>query len=199
MKRLFIFAILMIVSVASNVHAEDNVRISVVAQDTRQWKVEVALESESPSVYCGFQMDMLLPDGVIYQEGSLKAGDRISDYNIMLTQFSAENLRVLSYSPTQQSISAGTGNLFTLLLSRNDAPSGNESLVLKNIRFSDATGKETTAQGVAVDLSTGVLRVLPDEFSGRIYSLQGVCLEATSLSQLRPGIYIVNGRKVMVR
>ena len=165
MKRLFIYAILMIVSVASNVHAEDNVRISVVAQDTRQWKVEVTLESESPSVYCGFQMDMLLLDGVIYQEGSLKAGDRISDYNIMLTQFSAENLRVLSYSPTQQSISAGTGNLFTLLLSRNDAPSGNESLVLKNIRFSDATGKETTAQGVAVDLSTGVLRVLPDEFS----------------------------------
>ena len=77
MKRLFIYAILMIVSVASNVHAEDNVRISVVAQDTRQWKVEVTLESESPSVYCGFQMDMLLPDGVIYQEGSLKAGDRI--------------------------------------------------------------------------------------------------------------------------
>ncbi|MBQ1634518.1 MAG: hypothetical protein II050_07505, partial [Bacteroidaceae bacterium] len=61
------------------------------------------------------------------------------------------------------------------------------------------TGKETTAQGVAVDLSTGVLRVLSDEFSGRIYSLQGVCLEATSLSQLRPGIYIVNGRKVMAR
>ena len=72
-------------------------------------------------------------------------------------------------------------------------------MVLKNIRFSDATGKETTAQGVAVDLSTGVLRVLPDEFSGRIYSLQGVCVEATSLSQLRSGIYIVNGRKVMAR
>ncbi|MBO4641569.1 MAG: hypothetical protein J5661_01740 [Bacteroidaceae bacterium] len=199
MKRLFLYIILMMASVTGNLLAEENVRVSVTPQDTRQWQVAVALESNSPSVFCGFQMDLLLPTGVTYQEGTIKTGERTSDYRIMLTQLSAENLRVLSYSDSQKSIAAGSGNLFTLLLSGDESLTGKENLVLKNIRFSDAKGNETTIQGVSVDLSTGVCRILADEYAGRIYSLQGVCLEATSLSQLRAGIYIVNGRKVMVR
>lgn len=199
MKRLFLYAILMIASVTGKLLAEENVRVSVTPQDTRQWQVEVALESNSPSVFCAFQMDLLLPNGVTYQEGTIKTGERTSDYRIMLTQLSAENLRVLSYSDSQKNIAAGSGNLFTLQIFGDESLTGKESLVLKNIRFSDAKGEETTVQGLSVDLPTGVCRILADEDAGRIYSLQGVCLEATSLSALRPGIYIVNGRKVMVR
>ncbi|GEM_PF-6051458 len=183
----------------SNVMASEVVTLKADMDDTNTWMLSVGLEGEGPSSYCGFQMDVALPEGVSYREGSIEGSSRIEGFSLLVVPLANGVLRIVGYSPTQQSISEEAGTLFTLVLSSESKINPGDVAILKNIRFSDAVGTEVVLAKQSVELPASLESVMEDTASCPIYTLQGVRFTETDLRDLPSGVYIVRGRKIFVK
>lgn len=147
MKRFakYITAVVCLLMVsAGSLSAAEYVKATVTETEAgKAWEVNILLRNTSTN-YTAFQMDLSLPVGVNYNEGSLTPSSRLASHSVMASTLPDGTLRLLAYSSANVAISGlGEGSILTLKLTAEDAlVPGDYSVNISNIRFSLRTGVE---------------------------------------------------------
>lgn len=137
--------------------------------------------------YAGFQFDVKLPEGMTIEEVALN-NLRSADHVVSYTKLHNGDYRVVALSFSGTAFSGNEGELASIKIN------GNGSVVMKDVRF-----VTTDLQEVAFDVNTTGIEVVDYsqlENRNSVYDLQGRKVENRHLLQ---GIYIVNGKKIIVR
>ena len=168
-----------------------------------------------------YMMDIYLPEGF-----SISKKDDSDDFDIQIntektpghtvrvSQRTDGSYRIVGFSLTGIPIATGDGQLFTVTIEAPDSFGADSSDVegsIKNINIAAGTSGEpahyfpdvtfpieyTTLTGINVVETSDIY--LPTD----IFSLNGVCLKrqasAEDIENLAPGIYIIGGKKVIVK
>lgn len=199
MKKVFVIICACLASI--HAFAVDGISAKVNKIGGCEWQLFVSLNNDAGADYCAFQMDFVMPPSASSTYSSAVT-DRSEGYNLMFSNRGTDGLRVVGYSPNRSSIQGTDGEIFSF--SFNDAMTevsddAVKPIVVKNVRFSDVNGVETVMASISVDVETGVVTILDDEMLEPIYTLQGVRIPSASLRSLKPGMYVVNGRKYLVK
>lgn len=157
MKRLFqhITTMLLLLT-ASTGHLAAAEYVTAVFTETeagKAWDVDIRLRNTNTN-YTAFQMDLSLPDGVSYVEGSLTPSSRIATHSALASTLPDGKLRLLAYSATNTAITGvGENSILTLKLQADQALSpGNYPITISNILLSLRTGVERTLDDANVTL-----------------------------------------------
>ena len=129
---------------AGSLSAAEYVKATIVETEAgKAWEVNILLRNTSTN-YTAFQMDLSLPAGVSYSEGSLAASSRLASHSVLASALPDGTLRLVAYSSANVAISGlGEGSILTLKLTAEDAlVPGDYSVNISNIRFSLRTGVE---------------------------------------------------------
>ena len=163
----------LLMSSAGSLSAAEYVKATIVETEAgKAWDVNILLRNTSTN-YTAFQMDLSLPTGVNYSEGSLTPSSRLASHSVMASTLPDGTLRLLAYSSANVAISGlGEGSILTLKLVADPALTpGDYSVALSNIRFSLRTGVEKNFDDV-----TATLVASPDVVKSYqlIYMVDGV-------------------------
>lgn len=150
MKKIVLF-VLFILSVQTMVKAEDNISLAISRNNISQWTLEVSLDNPETS-YSGFQMDLVLPEGLVANVDNIKTTLRLLSLSVTANVLPDGNVRFVCYSSNKsRRINGKSGVLFTIALNSSAMLSaGSYSLRAKNVRFSNNT-VENVLPAVALD------------------------------------------------
>lgn len=157
MKRFakyFIAVVGWLMASAGSLSAAEYVKATIVETEAgKAWDVNILLRNTSTN-YTAFQMDLSLPTGVSYSEGSLTPSSRLASHSVMASTLPDGTLRLLAYSSANVAISGlGEGSILTLKLVADPALTpGDYSVALSNIRFSLRTGVEKNLDNATATL-----------------------------------------------
>ena len=163
----------------------------------------------------GFQFNLKLPEGMTFvteRDGAAVqtvalSGERLSStsFNLFSSLRNDGSLTVMAGSTTGQSAAGFDGEVCRVVVKVSPAmAAGDYVLTLKNIAISDDHAMSYTTSRVACTISvveqTAIREVSSDQLDGSpVYNLQGQRLSngQWSNSQIKNGLYIVNGQKVV--
>jgi len=137
----------------------DYVSVSITeVQPGESWQADIALANPASDNYTAFQMDITLPDGFSYKEGSAVAGARISATHDLVAAVHPDGfLRIATYAADNAAIHSSDGSdgpiasfQFTVT---DGATAGNHTLRIDNIRFSLRTGAEAALSAATAQFS----------------------------------------------
>jgi len=101
-------------------------------------KVNVTLSAAQTAT--AFQTDIKFDSLLSTQPESVLSGTIISESHIVKTSQTKDGIRVLAYSPTQESLNSRTGVAFSFVLDADSTFSSSADFVLSNIRVAAADG-----------------------------------------------------------
>lgn len=171
--------------------------------------VSVNMDNASKS-YCSFQFDIYLPNGMtiaLNKKGKpdVKLNeDRIEDHTLSVEQVEDSHYRFVCVTLSNSNFYENSGAILNLTVTAaSDMANGVYDGSLKNIVLVPSDGVKTTIDESAFSVtlgSTGINQVLLDSVAD-VYDLQGnkVRSNATDLNGLPNGVFIINGKKVVVR
>lgn len=171
--------------------------------------VSVNMDNASKS-YCSFQFDIYLPNGMtiaLNKKGKpdVKLNeDRIEDHTLSVEQVEDSHYRFVCVTLSNSNFYENSGAILNLTVTAaSDMANGVYDGSLKNIVLVPSDGVKTTIDESAFSVtlgSTGINQVLLDSVVD-VYDLQGnkVRSNATDLNGLPNGVFIINGKKVVVR
>lgn len=159
----------------------------------------------------GFQLNVEMPEGLSVVEGSVANAGRLAviDYNVRSSIKSSGTLGLIAvHSGTP--IPAGDGDIISFTVkAAADAVVGERTIKLTGIKIS-LESQNYTQSDVKVSAYIGnrpqnIDGPVQSAISAAVYSLHGrLLIEEGSIKEaltdrLRPGVYVVGGRKVMLR
>lgn len=149
MKKTFLLIISIVVALASGAQS-DGIVMNMAQDVAGNWLLTVELNNPSATAYSAFQMDLQAPDGLVFSDTTLAAGERASTLTLSTSATASGLQRVVGYAPrTLNTITGTSGTLFTITLTAPLAlAAGNYDIVAKNIRFSQRNGTETVLPGM---------------------------------------------------
>lgn len=143
-------------------------------------EVEVQLNCPATANYTAFQLDLSLPEGFSYEEGSFSKEMRLGGHTAAVAPVGVRGLRVVAYSAGNTAIAGTSGALFRFRMkAAEEVPSGNYTLAAGQSLFACRDGAEEAlpAAQVRFDYVSGVA---PQEYTvvyrvdGREYRRQQV-------------------------
>ncbi len=176
-------------------------------------QVKLSVRMRNASDIRGFQFDLYLPEGVTMANNAkaslssdrLAAGDA---HTLMADEMTDGAVRFLCSSMNDENFAVGDGEIATLTVNIADnIANGDYDVVVKNALMTETDiSKSYEADDIKSTLTvldqTGVETVTADDerCDGSIYTVGGqlVSKKATT-SQLRKGVYIRNGKKIVVK
>ncbi|MBQ6760366.1 MAG: hypothetical protein IJP47_02935 [Prevotella sp.] len=176
-------------------------------------QVELSVRMRNASDIRGFQFDLYLPEGVTMANDAkaslssdrLAAGDA---HTLMVNEVSDGAVRFLCSSMNDESFAGGDGEIATLTVNIADNVAiGDYDVVVKNALMTETDiSKSYEADNIKSTLTvldqTGVETVTADDErrDGSIYTVGGQLVgKKSTTSQLRKGVYIRNGKKIVVK
>lgn len=156
MKQLIYSLLALLYFLPQNIKAEASISASVTETEPRSsWLVTVALSNSAESNYTAFQMNVYLPDGFRYTDGSIAPGQSIPAHMVAAAQHPDGYLRITAYSATNLAIASGEKTLVSFQLTADPAtaPSGTHNLVFSHILFSQRNGIEAQLEDIATQLT----------------------------------------------
>ena len=153
----------------------------------------LALNLKNNTGYKALQMDVTLPAGVKITD-VIPAGNRIAGFNVMYEEISEGKYRVIFYSSESKNISLNEGPVAELINNKLavEAKISNIVMVTTDLR-------KMLLSDVDYKVPTGIDNVTLEESQNNvIYTLEGIRVNG-NISQLGKGIYIVNGKKMVIR
>ena len=176
-------------------------------------QVELSVRMKNASDIRGFQFDLYLPEGVTIANNAkaslssdrLAAGDA---HTLMADEMSDGAVRFLCSSMNDESFAGGDGEIATLTVNIADnVANGDYDVVVKNAIMTETDiSKSYEADDIKSTLTvldqTGVETVTANDErrDGTIYTVGGQLVgKKATTSQLRKGIYIRNGKKIVVK
>jgi len=154
--------------------------------------------------FTGLQGDVRPPEGV-HVSGVALAGSQTGDHTTSYAMVDDNTLRFVIYSLSLSDVNTGTG-LLNISLDCDDTFTSGEA-ISANILSVDRRGNSRNSGAFTTQMykaSVGIDNIINDSaISGDIYNLQGICLKRNAttddVNALHPGVYIINGRNVLVK
>ena len=176
-------------------------------------QVELSVRMRNASDIRGFQFDLYLPEGVSMANNAkaslssdrLAAGDA---HTLMVDEMTNGAVRFLCSSMNDESFAGGDGEIATLTVNIADnVANGDYDVVVKNALMTETDiSKSYEADNIKSTLTvldqTGVETVTANDErrDGTIYTVGGQLVgKKATTSQLRKGVYICNGKKIVVK
>ena len=150
----------------------------------------ISLCLNSRTRYTAFQFDLTLPEGADVQQALLSA--RKSGHQLVYNQVGERTYRFAAFSLNNAAFLQDEGSVINILAGNPDA----DDIVASNIHFVTANGYVQHFSNVQTTEATGIAEVLTGEtrHDDAVYNLSGMRVENPS-----KGIYIVNGKKVIIK
>ena len=173
--------------------------------------LEIPLLLTNVNTTAAVQGNILLPDGLSFVTKSngrldVKNNDaRAEDFTLSCALQDDASLTFAQYSGDGFTYEGNEGSLFTFKIkAADDAVAGTYDVVLRNVVLSiDGVGYEYSERTSKLTIlsSTGIDSLLTNGQPFDIYDLNGRKLyqQQTTLPHLQRGVYIINGRKVVVK
>ena len=185
---------------------------TIVLRDTTTLKNKtimypVYLNNEDP--VCSFQFDIILPDGItvansIGKNGKVKyeasiVTDRCTDHTLASNLLKGNRYRVVVFSLTNTDLEGTSGPVVNITLQADDTlKEGKLNLKMEGVVLATADEKEDypadSESTITVSTDTGINGITVDPSSVKIYDLQG-----RKVNKPTQGVYIVNGKKVVIK
>ena len=151
--------------------------------------------------YTAFQFDLYVPEGVYMMQMMLNA-QRKQKHQLLYNKVEEGHWRVAALSTSNRTFADNSGELLSFILAGN----ANGNVVVSNIHFFTPDGEDYAFYdiqmkvGVATDIQS-VDNSLQTTDNPDVYDLSGRKIENSKWSnrQLPKGIYIVNGKKVVIK
>ena len=191
----------------------DNVIYVENVSGSKNSQVELSVRMRNASDIRGFQFDLYLPEGVSVANNAkaLLSSDRLAAgdaHTLMADEMSDGAVRFLCSSMNDESFAGGDGEIVTLTVNiANNVANDDYDVVVKNAIMTETDiSKSYEADNIKSTLTvldqTGVETVTADNErrDGSIYTVGGQLVgKKSSTSQLRKGVYIRNGKKIVVK
>lgn len=209
MRKIMIISILLAIAgrmLGDNLHVADT---QLKAGEEKQINIELANPDRN---YAAFQFDLILPEGVkiaLNKKGKLNASlveERIDDHTMSLEELSEGHYRFLSFSMSNSEFYDSEGPLVnvTIKAEENVAPGALTATINEQVftakdgiqyDFSDVTFN------IMIEQASGIEEILVDDTCNDVYSIDGVLYkkDVVSPNELPQGVYIINGRKYVVK
>ena len=144
--------------------------------------------------YTGMQFDLRLPEGIeLADEGAETADNR---HGAWMQRRADGTYRIVCASMTNDMF--GEGEVLRLQVRQNAATGEDAEAVCENVVLSDVDAVRHEAASAAIDLksgdATGIMSATTSGEAASVYDLQG-----RRVSQPGQGLYIVNGKKVIIK
>ena len=176
-------------------------------------QVELSVRMRNASDIRGFQFDLYLPEGVTIANNAkaslstnrLAAGDA---HTLMADEMTDGAVRFLCSSMNDENFAGGDGEIATLTVNIADnVANGDYDVVVKNALMTETDiSKSYEADNIKSTLTvldqTGVETVTADDErrDSSIYTVGGQLVgKKSTMRQLRKGVYIRNGKKIVVK
>ena len=156
MKRVFslILCSMLLAPCSSLAASDDVITMSAECDDSGQWTLYVQLANPS-TVYSGFQMDFVLPDGITLNTESVATAARTGNLKIQAAIAANGLPRVVCYSSSKKNnITGTTGTIFSVQLDvDNEVGSGTYNILAKNVRLTTAAGLDIVMPNVSCEMT----------------------------------------------
>lgn len=164
---------------------------------------------ENRGKYCSFQFDILLPKGItvdstVNQSGKVRYSaslvtSRCVDHSLTSNLIRGNRYRVIVFSLSNTDVEGVNGPVVNIKLkAEKDAAEGDYTLKMERVVLATADEKEyypaDSESTVTVSANTGVNSISIDPSSVKVYDLQG-----RKVNKPTQGVYIVNGKKVVIK
>ncbi len=163
--------------------------------------------------FCNLQMDISLPAYVSVCGAELNTeGGRVnsSDHQILVKRLKNGCTRLFLLSPDNTAISSGSEPIFNIMLmaDTNIDNNGQCTMVVKNMVLARPDGTDMIEQNpfyVNLNANTTMIENMEDDMNWidnkEVYDVSGRRIQGSALKakSLKGGVYIVNGRKVMIK
>lgn len=164
---------------------------------------------ENRGKYCSFQFDILLPKGItvdstVNQSGKVRYSaslvtSRCVDHSLTSNLIRGNRYRVIVFSLSNTDVEGANGPVVNIKLkAEEDAAEGDYTLKMERVVLATADEKEyypaDSESTVTVSANTGVNSISIDPSSVKVYDLQG-----RKVNKPTQGVYIINGKKVVIK
>ena len=191
-----------------------------IASNTLQGTLNVWLDNVTDN-FNSYMMDIYLPEdfSIPKKENSDDFDIQINTektpgHTVRMSQGSTGAYRIIGFSLTGIPIATGVGQLFTVTIQAPesfDATSNDVEGSIKNINIAAGTSGEPAhyfpdvSFQIEYSTETSVEKIEQSlyDLPADIFNLQGVCIKNNAMQSdieaLAPGIYVIGGKKVMVK
>ena len=147
----------------------------------------------NPSAYTAFQMDVTLPMGVSLED-VLLTERAAGSHSVVISKMDDGSYRIIGVSMQNKAFKDNAGDLLKLQLAGN----AQGAVAINNVLFVTPQGVQHELAGVnAFGDVTGIANVNGNkEVTGNVFDLQG---RQMNNAQLKKGLYILNGKKQIVK
>lgn len=135
------------------------------------------------------QMDIVLPEGVEMENIGVS-----SKHIATWTRLSSGKTRVMIYSPSNKNFDGNS--IATLHLTGNSADKG---MTIEAISECAANGKEFDLANLELGGATAIRNVHNENEPMNVVTISGQSLGKRDLRSLTPGVYVVNGKKYIIK
>ena len=154
---------------------------------------ELLLNMNNNTMYKAMQLDITLPSDISFTD-EISFTDRVNEFECVLREITKGIYRVLLYSRNAMNIS---GNEGTIMRFRTDKLAVEAKI--HNIVMVTSDLRKVLLKDVDYKMPTGIEDIKTDDIDNlTIYTLEGMRVN-TSVDKLNKGIYIINGKKVVIR
>ncbi len=174
--------------IEAGAQAAEAVALRVLNNDGETMRIAVDLTNNQ--AYTGFQLDVVLPEGMELIGQSL--GERAANHDLLSNELSSGAIRIIGSSIKNEAFDGTEGAVLYLDVKRTDAYQGG-SVAIEKVVFSDANAFATRF-AVSSPIATGVSSTREQGIMGRIYDLGG-----RMVNSLKRGINIITGSDGTIR
>ena len=211
MKHIKFLLLAVLLTVVGRTYA-DNLTVANVEMSAGETK-QIAIVLNNPThKYAAFQFDLVLPEGISIaknNKGKFIASldeDRKDDHTLNVSETESNTYRFLAFSMMNTEFYGTEGALVYVTLQASESISeGNKTATIQSQVFTEISGEQYKWDDFSFTVtitpnSTGIIEISVEN-PVDVYNIQGdkVRSKATTLSDLPQGVYIVNGRKVIVK
>ena len=168
--------------------------------------IEVMMFNECDDIR-GIQCDITLPDGISFlfdedSENYVTASYRIPMKMALSSEVQDEHtLRIAGVCTGSSSIYGNTGSVFTFKVKADDdIKDGIYVINMSNMELSNGEAIRVVDRSSALEIlneTSGIISISSNEVSGSmVYDLNGQCVNK---SMVKSGIFIINGKKVLIK
>ena len=164
----------------------------------------IAINLENATPYAGFQMDVALPQGLTLEGAELTG--RAASHMLMTGVNPDGSIRLLGFSLDNAEIAAGSDAIIILKVKADASLSSNDDITISDIFFTQANEVESVLPNVTTNSTvvTAIAQIGTDSEVVNVYDMKGVLLRqgvspAEATKGLPTGVYVINGKKVLVK
>ena len=168
--------------------------------------IEVMMFNECDDIR-GIQCDITLPDGISFlfdedSENHVTTSYRIPMKMALSSEVQDEHtLRIAGVCTGSSSIYGNTGSVFTFKVKADDdIKDGIYVINMSNMELSNGEAIRVVDRSSALEIlneTSGIISISSNEVSGSmVYNLNGQCVNK---SMVKSGIFIINGKKVLIK